>query len=748
MSTTSQNQLQPELDTEFLELARVQWCSDAQLHVLEFLSGGYSGAAVLLVDVERRRANSEIGETEVKGGLHILKLDRFRARNTADADEAQRHSEATQWAPAFAAEHLPALERTTRDGAKLALLYRVAGNSLTRLARADLLGIETLQTRIQRTSYQLLSGFNRQAAIEREYTNQQIFSEWLGERLTPSGGLRLQEVAASLVGEKRAFVRSCRVIANPVKLALEGFGEKPLRAVFSGMLHGDLHRENIFWERLPEGDRFWLIDLAFARRGPLLFDHAYLELSLLLQKFEQQDPARLLNLLDSLRQPPESIGARFVPSEDYGILTICRALRAGIGDWQAQEQELRPDSVREQWCLARVAVGLNWANKRINDVLRHLAFWYAGHAAREYLEEFHSEEWRRWSADADSDNTYSLGDSGATESAWHELWNEMLGFSNENAYFVLITGPLRNKEAAASLGFLPWSVVIDLDPDSDSGGLLERARNNLEQQRAVQIFGRNVIPVNFARSTAWMLASGATALNEESPKSLSDWRRQYKGAIRQIGVDLRSASAPTPVRVLILPGEDDCFDRAARAIEEIADELGSDRRIVVATTDHSERWKRADVDNVIALSADELTRRTGAIFGVASTERRAVVPGKDGPVQLDAQKIRNFEEDFEVLHSDILSSGTYEEYGDAFWRGAPPSWRDVETDTPVHRNIDKLLLESLRGRLRENRTVKVELFHTPGAGGTTASLVLAWSLRRQFPTCRFASPLSACGGSN
>src|SRR4051794_4325046 len=100
----------------------------------------------------------------------------------------------------------------------------------------------------------------------------------------------------------------------------------------------------------------------------------------------------------------------------------------------------------------------------------------------------------------------------------------MVGFSSDNAYFVLIAGPLRSQEAA-SLGFLPWSAVIDLDPVSEEDGLLKKARGNLEQERSIQIFGRKPISVNFSRSTAWMLGGGSAILNEEPPDSLSEWRR-------------------------------------------------------------------------------------------------------------------------------------------------------------------------------------------------------------------------------
>ena len=221
------------------------------------------------------------------------------------------------------------------------------------------------------------------------------------------------------------------MLANPLELAVGLLKDYQLLAVFEGMLHGDLHRENLFWERRPHSDNFWLIDFALAQPGPLFFDQAYLELSLLLQKYAQADHSRLLNLLDCLIHPRDQLGANFVSPEDYGILTITRSLRDGINDWQKTEQELRPDAVNQQWCLARVAAGLNWANKRIADKLQHLAFAYAAHAAKDYLSTFHSAEWKLWASDCEtaaSAADKSVNGAIVSEPAWQEIWQEMLWF--------------------------------------------------------------------------------------------------------------------------------------------------------------------------------------------------------------------------------------------------------------------------------------------------------------------------------
>jgi hypothetical protein len=190
------------------------------------------------------------------------------------------------------------------------------------------------------------------------------------------------------------------------------------------------------------------------------------------------------------------------------------------------------------------------------------------------------------------------------------------------------------------------------------------------------------------------------------------------------------------VRVLVMPGKMKAHDVLWRSLEEIVDELGNNRRVVVAAEEGEPTfWSSPEVHRAIALPSSELARRIRTVFGLITTSASPMVPGIGGPVELDPQKLRNFEEDFEILHSAVLAKGPLED-GQAFWRGGPPSWRDLESQVPVPRRISKELVTELQTKLKdkESRTCKVELLHTPGAGGTTVALAAAWDLRNQFPT--------------
>ena len=249
MSNHSRHQLEPKFDESLLEAAVKEWCPDADAKVINFLSGGYSGAVVLLIDIERKQKNSELPSGEVKIGTYVLKLDTNRPREGSAADEAQRHSTASEWSPEFANEHMPPLRRHFHAQDRVALLYEIAGKSFTRLVRAELIPLGPLENRLRKLSEKLLRELNKDSEISREQTVEQLMREWLSWRLEPSQAPELFALTKAVAGNQRSFVQRLHILANPIALAAPDFAGKAVKVIFRGMLHGDLHRENVFWDR-------------------------------------------------------------------------------------------------------------------------------------------------------------------------------------------------------------------------------------------------------------------------------------------------------------------------------------------------------------------------------------------------------------------------------------------------------------------------------------------------------------------
>jgi hypothetical protein len=159
-----------------------------------------------------------------------------------------------------------------------------------------------------------------------------------------------------------------------------------------GRIHGDLHAENILISGLDIED-YYFIDFSFFRAdAPLFFDHAYLELHLLLVQRETATHERWHRLCRSLvgLNDTKTVEKKVLDHDDHGLLWTVGMIRAEIFRWINEMFPNRLEDLKKQVLLSRVAAGLNFANKRsladnvaLSDKKKFFGLLYAATAARE-----------------------------------------------------------------------------------------------------------------------------------------------------------------------------------------------------------------------------------------------------------------------------------------------------------------------------------------------------------------------------
>jgi Ternary complex associated domain 9 len=612
------------VDRSFIESALSKWGMDLKMTVLRGLVGGRTSASVLLVDIRATfTPGSRSSDSKILGQF-VLKIDEKKVWEKSEPNELARHAAATAWNPAFAKQHIPTLIRDYDDEQKIALLYEIAGfKSRVNLVTIDGLDVGSLERRCYQLSYSLFRDWNQNYRIETNIPPRNSIQEWLGYRLDPNLAPDLHAFVQKHTGGQPIFIIGKRALMNPLWLCnSECLIDNDNATRFVGRLHGDLHPDNfLFDRRYPESQLFWLIDFALSREGPLGYDHAYLELSLLLRELVGKDPERLLSILDALDALPGSDDAATVPPEHLGMTTCLRAIRAGGDEWQKACEPNSPDPFIAQQLLSRVAVSVNWANKPIDDSQRRLALAYGAWAANKYLSDFHTGVRENLfkalelagGTSIELDNL-SHSDLTLPNSKWNEFWQELDGFDEALSKFILVTDRLRSDSDLASLGFLPWSAIIDLDPESDITGLHLNAAPILEKIRSVTWFGTQGHPVNFDRGTAWMMAAGWPSRGEPVPTSLSAWRRAYLRGVRELSASIHRASSPQPVKVVVFLNEPGAtIEMVKRLLEDMDEELLDQTAfIIISKTDQTGSGIR--VDKCLIVDPSEIITRISKMY--------------------------------------------------------------------------------------------------------------------------------------
>ncbi len=373
----------PDSYQELLPVLQKQWGIEGSLYLNRKLSGGKSGALVYAADID----------SEQFTGQAILKLDHAPNPSSREQDEADRHRQAIDDAPDFAARHLPRLLQTLHHKEQIAVLSTIAGRGLEYARPWSDCSFEKQLQMVRQVSRGVLEDWNhdykRQHGLR---LPQELFQSCLGHRLHPEQGGRIHSFLSERCGlapEEPTIAFEGNWYPNPLAFAL-GARELPDRVrlrMITGHCHGDLHGLNILVGRpeAPDPD-YYLIDLAFYQSEQYLFyDHAYLELAHLVNSrkgISASDWHAILERLGRAKSGGDVVGLR---SDDIGHIELVKALRQEVSDWIDRHEGDRLAFMESQYLLARVAAGLNFTHKNIPEGMRRMAFLYAASNLKEYL---------------------------------------------------------------------------------------------------------------------------------------------------------------------------------------------------------------------------------------------------------------------------------------------------------------------------------------------------------------------------
>ncbi len=357
---------------DLIDPLRAAWRVEGPVYLTRSLSGK-SGARVYSVDVT----------TADYSGQAILKLDTAPNPEWNEQEEARRHVRAVELNQRYAEAHLPRVVHSLVHDGLAATLSSIAGGGLEYVVPWAHVDYERQVTSATRISRDLLGEWNRGYTLSALLEPCDVLTSWLGYRLDPREGRIARFVESTGVDPTApSFIFDGRCFPNPYAVACGEArtpGRTALRAAW-GAAHGDLHGFNVLMPASGEPEAYYMIDLAYFREDvPLFYDNAYFELAHLLHSRETATVRRWMQLLGSAH-------GRAVPTgDDYGLLRIIEAVRGGLGEWISEREPNRLAYMESQSWLARVAVGLNFVNKRVADQIKLLAFMYAALNLRSYL---------------------------------------------------------------------------------------------------------------------------------------------------------------------------------------------------------------------------------------------------------------------------------------------------------------------------------------------------------------------------
>ena len=289
-------------------------------------------------------------------------------------------------------------------------------------------------------------------------------------------------------------------------------------------------------------------------------------------------------------------------------------------------------------------------------------------------------------------------------------------------------------DAVEALGLVPWRAVIDIDRASEATGLLSRVAAFVRSRRVVHRALASDLTVQPEPGIHWYFASGVEG-NTTAAVDHKSWIRLYKRALSNQLMALQSALSPAPVSVVVLwSGSPPA--RLRTVLEEVQSAFGES--CTLAVVGQARPALEPMCEDVGALyfdmSIQGLCAGIASVFTVAEAQSSDAIqlPTASGaPRQLATEDYPWLSENLEIVH---LSAGLQGDESPRHFRlGSMVSWRNLQLSHDCARDLAAQIRAQVEDDLRRRDTVRINLYHSPGGGGSTVARRVVWDMHHRYP---------------
>lgn len=324
------------------------------------------------------------------------------------------------------------------------------------------------------------------------------------------------------------------------------------------------------------------------------------------------------------------------------------------------------------------------------------------------------------------------------QAAWHMFYETVGRFAPSKRYLLAVDRLQFGSNALISaLGQVPWRAVIDFDPESGTSGLLKSIEGAISEHRVVHrvVSGENRIHPD--PGTHWFFARGLQGRQETL--ALGDhraWLKVYKSELGKQLSRLAGALSPSPVVAVLVWTDSKLRSHLRSLIEELYGAFGEAIEVVVVSNDSASF--EAIVEELdatfVSLSLRSFCAGIGLHFseaGAGSGERHILPTAGGAGLEILNDIWLWLSEDLELAHRAIGLAG--DDSAEAFRRGGDIGWRNLQLGHDCERDPTSAVSAQVEEDLRKRQTVRINLYHAPGSGGTTVGRRIAWNLHSAYP---------------
>lgn len=335
---------------------------------------------------------------------------------------------------------------------------------------------------------------------------------------------------------------------------------------------------------------------------------------------------------------------------------------------------------------------------------------------------------------------------GSMDLSDHELWsNEWAAFLvatssfNPSTTYLLAIDRIDRATPAplTALGDVSWRAVIDFDTESEDAGALSLLQGAMSQTRVIHRVVKGTYRVQPEPGTHWFFARGLAGRQDTlAATDYKAWLKAYKGELGHQFRAIAAAINPSPCVAVVLWSDVRLKSHLRSLLEELFGTFGEAIEVVVVSSDEKAFLSIAEEygAHFVKMSLGSLLKGLSVHLAdsVDQLDGRYVVPGAGGgPCEIQRRDWLWLSEDLDIAHRGV-GIGEPEQEG-SFRKGGEISWRELNLHHDCARDITASVRRQVEDDLRKRQTVRINLYHAPGAGGTTVGRRIAWDLHSTVP---------------
>ena len=328
-----------------------------------------------------------------------------------------------------------------------------------------------------------------------------------------------------------------------------------------------------------------------------------------------------------------------------------------------------------------------------------------------------------------------------SDPAWEVFLREVHHFDTSRHYFLVATRLPRDSMIDLSpIGLVPWAAAFDFDPDSDSSGLLASVKSLLQERRSVHLVTMRDRPtLNLRTGTYWVFTRGLAGRDTVELGKWQAWQRAFGAALNEQLIRLASACAPAPVTIVTLCYDPEISRHLRTLLEATLAAFGNLSNSVIVAEDTAPLMDvAADVEGTpVEMPLHQFCSGLNSTFATSPqwNARATSLPSSSGaPLLVSSKDQRWLEEEVEIV---TLESGQAppmdRTIGRDFLQGNEASWYELGLHSDVERDLTSKVHRQIRNDFESRKTTRINLYHAPGAGGTTVAKRLVWDFHREHP---------------